>query len=77
MDEADRAEVEIEMELQECIRSHRKPAGPAYTGFCLLPGCGEPVDEGRRFCEGTGCRDEYERIQAAMLRNGEALWLND
>ncbi len=37
----------------------RKPEGPEATGSCLE--CGEPVDEGRRWCMGVECRDRWER----------------
>ena len=40
--------------------AHRKPAGPAPTGYCLC--CGEAVDDGRRWCDAE-CRDAWRADQ--------------
>lgn len=56
MDDADRAQIEIEREQARLMRI-RRPAGPEATGYCLW--CGEPVPEGYRWC-GPECRDAWE-----------------
>ncbi len=40
----------------------RKPEGPKPTGVCLW--CGEPVEEGRRWCDAF-CRNGWERVKAS------------
>lgn len=69
MDEADRAQEEIEREAERLMRA-RRPAGPAATGFCLW--CGEPLPMpplcesaamvAPRWC-GPDCRDAWEAHQ--------------
>lgn len=58
-DLADRAEADIEHELAEALRL-LKAEGPAATGFCLY--CKEPLPADARWC-GTGCRDEWQRVE--------------
>ena len=55
-DEMDRAS-EAEELFREADLSQRKPAGPAFTGFCLH--CDEEVQYPRRWCDAE-CRDAYE-----------------
>lgn len=52
----DRATEREEMDREIALRA-RKPEGPKATGYCLE--CGEPVEEGRRWCT-AGCRDLWE-----------------
>ncbi len=59
MDEADRANQEVERGLSEALRQ-RRPEGPVATGRCLC--CDEPVEEPRRWCDSI-CRDDWQRIQ--------------
>lgn len=37
----------------------RKPEGPAYTGYCLDPNCGEELEAPRRWCNAS-CREAWE-----------------
>lgn len=64
MDDADRAQIEIER-WQEMIRRPRLPRAPEPTGECLW--CGEAVQPGRRWCD-ADCRDEWERDHARAHR---------
>jgi len=52
-DDFDRSLEQQELIL-EAERNHRKPTGPAPTGWCLW--CGEDVAEGKRWCD-ADCRD--------------------
>ena len=54
----DRA-TELEEQAREIALRARKPEGPKATGYCLE--CGEPVEEGRRWC-GARCRDLWEKF---------------
>lgn len=56
MDEADRAQSEVERSLAEAMRTRRRE-GPPATGQCLW--CDEPVEAPRRWC-GSDCRDQWE-----------------
>lgn len=47
--------------LERAALSHRKPAGPAYTGHCL--NCEAPVAAPLRWCN-AGCRDDWQRLQS-------------
>ena len=58
-DEADVANDNIERDAQIAIRTAQNFKGPAATGYCLAPSCGEAVSEGHRWCN-TDCRDEYQ-----------------
>jgi hypothetical protein len=60
MDDADRANAEVERSLQEALRS-RRPEGPLPQGACLL--CDEPVDGQRRWCD-ADCRNQWEKRRA-------------
>lgn len=73
--------LEREMELEADLRQRRidaaraQAAKPAPNGLCLY--CGDPVDPDVHFCAPEtpgepGCRDDYEREQAALRRNGQA-----
>ncbi len=65
MDEADRAQFEIERSLQQAIRS-RKPVDQPFTGCCYW--CESEISIGA-FCD-ADCRDDYERDAAARARAG-------
>ena len=54
----DRASEREEMDRERALKM-RKPEGPKPTGYRLE--CGEPVGEGRRWCQGVECRDRWER----------------
>lgn len=56
MDDADRAQIEIEREIARQV-ARRKRNGPQPTGLCLW--CGMIVTGGRRWCDAE-CRDEWE-----------------
>ena len=47
--------------------ARRHPVGPAATGLCHW--CGEPVPEGRRWCD-ADCRDDWQREQRRKTRHG-------
>lgn len=64
MDEADRAQIEIEREIERQV-AHRQPDGPQPTGRCLW--CGMGVTGGRRWCD-PECRDEWEHDQDRHAR---------
>lgn len=59
---ADDADVAGEREeiFREAALAIRKPTGPRATGACLY--CGDPVDEGRRWC-GVDCRDRWQAMR--------------
>lgn len=59
MDDADRAQMEMEREQERLLRQ-RRPEGPAATGACLW--CEEPVPDGYRWCD-AACRDAWEASQ--------------
>lgn len=56
MDEADRANDEVERSLAEAARL-RKPTGPIATGRCLY--CDDIVGDTQRWCS-VECRDNWE-----------------
>ncbi|WP_156137247.1 hypothetical protein [Tepidimonas taiwanensis] len=66
MDDADRAQIEIERAAERLMQS-RRPEGPAATGVCLW--CGEPLPMpplcesaamlAPRWCD-AACRDAWE-----------------
>lgn len=60
-DEADLANSHNETMLSHQLQ-YRKPVGPQATGFCLLRGCGEPLEEGKRWCSAE-CREIWELDQ--------------
>jgi len=51
--------------IQERIES-RKDNGPPPCGECHY--CGEPLNDGRRFCDAE-CRDDWQRDMDALRRN--------
>jgi len=55
-DDIDRG-CELEEKYREAALAVRKPEGPRSTGECLY--CGEPVEDGRRWCPGVECRDAW------------------
>lgn len=64
-DQFDRAE-ELEQKQRDIAMAYRKPTLKS-CGLCHS--CGEDVAGTRQFCD-ADCRDDYERIEAAKLRNG-------
>lgn len=64
MDDADRAQIEVEREQARLMRA-RHPAGPAATGACLW--CEEPLPDGRRWCD-AACRNAWELMHARAPR---------
>lgn len=56
MDEADRANQEVERNLAQALRQ-RRPGGPTATGRCLC--CDSLLAPGLRWCDSI-CRDEWE-----------------
>lgn len=59
MDEADRADREVEINLAEAVRQ-RKPEGPQANGRCHW--CDEVVADHQRWCD-NDCRAYWERDQ--------------
>jgi hypothetical protein len=64
MDQIDDA-AEVTRLLTESALSMRKPVEESH-GYCL--NCREYV--GRTFCD-DGCRDDYEKFEEAVTRNGK------
>ena len=64
-DEADRSDGAIEM-AQTVALTHRASEGPPPCGECHY--CGEPLNDGRRFCD-ADCRDDWQREMDALRRN--------
>jgi len=64
-DAADRAEEEIEMELAEALRK-RKPPWPVAIGACHY--CGEPLENGQRWCD-ADCERGWEHEQLRRRQN--------
>jgi len=70
MDDIDRAQFRDQQYQDDCERERRYQAAKAIlpaTGECLY--CGEPLVEGRRFCDAR-CRDDWERRQKLKLIQG-------
>jgi len=67
VDDADRADADVERLTQEALRNRKRSSMP-MCGCCY--GCGEPIT-GRLFHD-ADCRDEYERRQSSRGRNGRA-----
>lgn len=59
MDEADRAQVEIEHALMGRLAVVRPTIEVQATGTCL--NCGEPLPSRARWCD-AGCRDDWARM---------------
>jgi len=73
-DEADKANVQAEQNLQIALRRARSQPTLAAIGRCHW--CDEPVDPGLRFCVPDAidpldwaCAREYERNRKALARN--------
>jgi len=69
MDDADRADQEVERMRQEALR-HRKHDHLPRIGRCH--NCGRKCDEGtpgRLFCD-SDCQSDYEKRAAARARGG-------
>lgn len=77
-DPIDQAARETERQTAEFLRIHKEKAKqklPA-TGKCWF--CQEAVKKGLLFCkpskadieDGYSCRDEYDRVKEAKIRNG-------
>jgi hypothetical protein len=65
-DKNDQATKLEEMEREAAV-ARRKPEGPPPTGECLY--CGALLKDGRRWCN-QYCRDDWQREQDAIARNG-------
>jgi len=65
MDEADIAQGHEERDRAAALR--RRHATLPAVGQCYS--CGEPVEDGRRFCD-RDCLDDYERAERARRMNG-------
>lgn len=66
MDEADRAQVEIEHALLGQMAAAREDTSIVSTGKCL--NCGQPLPRGMRWCD-AGCRDDWARLLATRPVN--------
>lgn len=58
MDEADRAQIEIEHALMDRMAALRGRSEAVAIGVCL--NCGERLTQGVRWCD-AGCRDDWSR----------------
>ena len=70
-DDIDRAQerdlqYQADMEPDRRYRAEHEP-GPSATGECL--DCGEPLADGRRFCD-AACRDAWEHAQQLRKMRG-------
>lgn len=65
-DDADRAEADIEIELDAAIHA-RKREGPIACGACHY--CGEPLRPGLRWCD-RSCEAMWEYETDRMAQNG-------
>lgn len=65
MDEADAADLTVEQHLKRALA--RRHATLPAVGTCYS--CGEPVDDGRRFCD-RECLEDFERAEKARRMNG-------
>lgn len=65
-DIVDQAE-QVEARERAAAVAHREPEGPPACGECHY--CGAPLKDGRRWCD-AGCRDDWQREQDAIKRNG-------
>ncbi|MDI3304629.1 MAG: hypothetical protein QJR04_25105 [Burkholderia multivorans] len=74
MDDADRAQeqAELEMELRRRARKYEPTLKPC--GACHF--CSEPIADARLFCD-ADCRDDYERMKRAEVRNGRVIYDDD
>jgi len=59
MDEADRAQVEIEHALLGQMAAARQHGVVVSNGKCL--NCAQPLPRGKRWCD-AGCRDDWARF---------------
>ena len=66
MDVIDQSESTLQINETLALQQ-RKDAGPPPCGECHY--CGEPLNDGRRFCD-ADCRDDWQKRQAAQKRNG-------
>jgi len=73
MDDLDRAEKHIEMELTAQIRVVRSQASEKlpFVRFCL--NCGEPTQKGARWCC-PECRDDWEKARRAKWHQDTQSW---
>lgn len=63
-DEIDITAERLERELAALVERQAR-RGPSPTGRCLW--CGEPADDGRRWCD-ADCRDDWERSAGVKPR---------
>ena len=67
-DEVDMTAERQEREAAYLLQAARKPVGPKPTGFCLS--CEKQFDNKvQRFCD-ADCRDDYDKEQLRLKRNG-------
>ncbi len=68
MDEADRAQIEIEHALVSLVDAarYRVVCAAEPTGECL--NCGNPLPPSRRWCD-SGCRDDWTRLHPVRSVN--------
>lgn len=66
MDEADRAQVEIEHALIGQMASAREQSTVVATGKCL--NCGQSLPRRMRWCD-AGCRDDWARLSVQRRVN--------
>lgn len=71
MDDADRAQEQIERELTLASKYGRS-RGPSLKPCGACHFCSEPVNPGLLFCD-VYCRDDYERYSKAHVRNGKVI----
>jgi len=67
VDDADRAQMDIELSLNSLIKQQR--VGLAASGQCY--NCGNGIGAELLFCD-RDCRDDYEKLQSSKSRAGIA-----
>jgi predicted nucleic acid-binding Zn ribbon protein len=67
-DEADRADENIERQIQSALSKVRQNRGLIPTGLCYY--CQEPVRPSALFCDGEDCRNDFDYEQKLRQRNG-------
>ena len=71
MDEADRADEQIAIDLAESLRRAALPSGPPRTpGVCS--NCDEVLPSGQAYCD-ADCRSDHERRYSSDVRSGRHL----
>ena len=67
-DIADRADELIEREMAAALAAHAAKPRLEPKGYCHNPDC--ELDTDNLFCS-IGCRDDYDRMEAAARRAGK------